>query len=773
MLVLQCRRIDRELVYPPYNEVFRKATHNSYWVNGSSIPTDPLAAGPQQRVLDQALYEHVRAFEFDLHFKSGHAGEFDVYHTDNQDNSTCYALEDCLDLMRRIDYVLPNHELINIILEFKEIGLHLFGDLPLQGHHPPDIDRLLWERLGPRLYTPREFLERCPPGATLRQCASANGWPTTDELRGRYIVNVIGNYLTFNSDAYADYVGDDGGVPNRAAFPLRSVLSADADDPAACVGRCALLRGSEIFWQVENTGKPEISQFLADGGVVRSKAAHMLSDPIPAGKSDDVGSISQDFALSRGYQLIMTDYEWNFINDVRRNVPGSFPWPSLVNRPFFEAADVIPGASRQWKEAALTEPGNRIYFNTTNRFVEADRIDPGSGTRETDPTKMGHAEAFIDQPEGPARERSVEDWEVFPSTTMISHGAGPQNDGTPGDGCFVARSFDSRNEVDVCRVVETNGGRDVAVHLTVRQNGQVKYEDRSKLHKNVVRDQSLGDAFRVRLTRLIHERATIVEIWTANSVAPDGSMEWVRHPVHSALAGGSDIRVGGLLSRQGLAQWNDGVFTGTKLNGADVTLPQFNTKGHAVVDLSWCVTGSCRQSPRPTHETIRSSTTGTAFVGVHETEGRVFGQWRTLYTTDRFEVATSGLYQFQNYNKFLLMKDDPPPGAPFVQLFRCVDWRRFYHQHWLSIDPSCPNPNTKEAYAQNAGRMGYIATKALAGTQPLWHLRKGTHNDGSADTHDHYFAVGNAQRDTKIQQEGYGLVGNVPVGFVYTDGSLP
>ena len=82
------------------------------------------------------------------------------------------------------------------------------------------------------------------------------------------------------------------------------------------------------------------------------------------------------------------------------------------------------------------------------------------------------------------------------------------------------------------------------------------------------------------------------------------------------------------------------------------------------------------------------------------------------------------------------------------------------------------NPNTKEAFAKNAGRIGYIATIQLPGTQALWHLRLGTHNNASGDTHDHYFAVGDAQRDVKINS-GYSLVGVQPVGYVYTPSSLP
>ena len=759
--------------FPSYNQVARKATHNSYWVNGSSFPPDWGAAGVQQRVLDQALFEHVRAFEFDIHYKQSHPGEFDVYHTDNQDNSTCYALEDCLELMRRIDYVLPNHEVINLAIEFKEDVLPLFGNIwgtptNIQDHHPEDLDRLLWERLGPRLYTPREFLERCPRGYTLHDCARDFGWPTIDELRGRYIVTVFGNvqlnFLTNNVASYRDYTDTANGIATRAAFPMRVIAGGNLlpDNPATCTGQCAVRRASEVFWQVEDPGKQDLPQFFAAGGVARSKAAHVIFDPVPPGLEDDVGSISQSFAVPRHYQMIMTDYPWNFIEDYKLWNPSYAP--SAADRPFFQMSDAI-GGPQTFDPDTLVEPGERIFFDTAPRFTAPDRWHDGVGAREVAPEKTGSAEALL----GPTVARIATTWEVFPSTTAESHSHGPRNNGEPGTGCFFARSADLQNEVRVCRVADMNGGRDVTVHVTVREQGVVTYDNQANVHKNVVDAFStLGDAFRIEV--LPDRSGTEVSLMTSNTVLPNGGMEWVLHPVNKARGTGRTFMVNGILSQQGLSATNEVVFTGTTLNGQPLRLAQLQQKnGARIFDLSFCLDGSCRHSTRPTHEIIRR-TGGNVWVGVHETEGRVFGQWRTLYTTDRFEVTTSGLGQFPRYEKFEVAQY---PSSGFVPLYRCVDWRRDYHQHWLSIDVSCPNPNTKEAFAQNAGLMGYISTQPLPGTQPLWHLRKGTHNAGSADTHDHYFAVGDGERDIKRDQEGYSVVGSAPVGYVYTASTLP
>ncbi|MDF0666381.1 MAG: hypothetical protein P0119_09985 [Nitrospira sp.] len=741
---------------PRYNQVFRKATHNSYWVNASTAKADAFAAGPQQRILDQALFEHTRGFEIDIHYKIGHPGEFDVYHTDNQDNSTCYSLEDCLELMRRIDYVLPNHDPINFIVEFKEVALPLFGNLGGQDHHAEDLDRVLWERLGSKIYTPREFLERCPPGYSLRDCAHDYGWPTTDELRGRYIVNVIGNYYR-NDESYRSYTDEGGGILNRAAFPLRSILDHNDDTTDNCTGTCATRRANEVFWQVEDGSKPGLADFLAHGGVARSGAAHMIG-AVPAGNSDDIGKISQQSVLQLGYQMVMTDYPWNFIEDEALRNPSYVP--SAVDRPSFQAHDAIFSMPQQWDPSLLREQGGRIFFDTAIRYTQPDRLTD-VGITEVAPDKTGYAEAFQD-----VTSSSSMAWEVFPSTTSITHGAGPRNNGAPGTGCFFARSLDNQNEVRVCRIALMNRGRDVDVRVTVKDQGAIVYDNTSNVHKNVV-SNGLGDAFRVVLTQ--GDGRTQVSVMTGNVVAPDGTMWWVQHPVNAARGTAAAFYVTGRLARQGLSADHEVVFTGTTLDGQPVTLSQLTISGGRIRDLSFCLDGSCRQSAGTSHAMTRRSG-GNVWIGVHETEGRVFGQWRTLYTTDRFEVSTSGLGQYPRYEKFELSLY---PSDGYVPLYRCVDWRRNYHQHWLSTNGGCPNPSTKEPFALGAGIIGYISTTQQPNMQPLWHLRKGTHNAGSADTHDHYFAVGNAERDIKRNQERYSLVGFAPIGYVYTPATLP
>src|SRR6187549_2814324 len=70
---MECKPWREGCKYPTFDKAFRSATHNSYWVN---FIADAAGSGTQQRLLDQLLHEHVRAFELDLHFEAGHPGEF-------------------------------------------------------------------------------------------------------------------------------------------------------------------------------------------------------------------------------------------------------------------------------------------------------------------------------------------------------------------------------------------------------------------------------------------------------------------------------------------------------------------------------------------------------------------------------------------------------------------------------------------------------------------------------------------------------------------------
>ncbi len=805
---------------PHFDEVFQKGSHNAYWVNNKTSPDDPYAAGTQMRLWDQLVHEHVRSIELDLHRdiddpytgRGSHPGEFRVYHTNEPENSTCFSLADCLQLLQRLDYVLPSHEVIHIALELKQVDRFFYDDglFDDSSFQPEEIDRLLWEHLGPRLYTPVEFMSRCDQTLNLRQCAAQVGWPTVDQLRGRYIVTVHGTETggapgACNERSWWQYASAD--IRTRAAFPMfvaggnaAGITDTGMPDFKAnrynannpefkAIWRRAL--DNTIFFQLEDPENPDFKETDPKGaphtplnrlfhGIVRSTAAHLVDHPVPPrppALEDNVGNIEQTQAVSKGWQIVMTDYPANFILDVRS--VRSPQIPSRVDQPFFHAAEVGLPSKNNFAPNALIEPGSRIYFDTANRITDYDLLDISEGEalihgakHTNDPTKRGAAKLVRVAPQ---REREpVEDWEVFSSTSMVGHSAGPLETTPFGEGCIdVGSSADySGDLLRVCRNPVSTDDRLVNVEVTTWLSGKIFYSKQTALPHHIVQTAPIGDALRVRVDRT--GNGTTISVFTAAEMNPDGSPLWIPYP-DNPFHFTRDLAI------QGLFQVNDGVFTGTRLNGRLIPFSEFNlaqifpggaTAGTAY-DLSFCTDGSCRGQPLDSHESVSTGRGGDSYIGIHETEGSVYDQWRTLYTTDVFEVRSSGLNQFPVFNKFMLLKSNPKPGKPMTPLYKCIDWRRDYHQHWLSTDQSCPNPNTKEPYARSGGQIGYIATRPLPETQPLWHLRKGTQNAGSADTHDHYFAVGNAQRDVKINKEGYSLVGPAPVGWVYVQGALP
>jgi hypothetical protein len=849
---------------PRFNQVFTKSTHNSYWVN--NITTDDIhGAGPQQRLWDQLVHEHVRSIELDLHKdiddplvnRGYHPGEFRVYHTNKTDNSTCFTLADCLQLLQRLDYVLPNHEVVVIHLEFKQLDRPGIDDslfdawnLP-SDFHPEDLDRVLWEHLGSRLYTPGEFMSQCDadhsgPIDTLRDCAGKDyaQWPTIDELRGRYIVTVHGTeqkdwyHGAINERAWWKYAGQDDGQPlvdirHRAAFPMTVIggdaaQSTDAERPAkraeyfehpgdpGFIARYRRALDNTIFFDLEAVdgegGTPV--DFFADSpdsmqhkykAVIRAKASHLIDTPVPnCGDhcNDNVGAIRQDVAVASGFQLFMTDFPANFISDFFQHEGPDLP--SRVDRPFFEAYDVGLGARREFPYDSLREPGQRIYFETGQRWLDRASVEAGTPRRahdlrkgdedqlvlENDPLKQGEARLMRTAP--PRAEEPVEDWEVAPSTSMETHTdpAEVQADKHPpleltpfGKGCFVAESKLNASVnrdgdfVQLCRDVSSDNARDVYVEVTAHGGSAGdSFHKREQLHLHVVQGQALGDVLRVRVDR--GGAGTTVTLWTAAEANPDGTL------FYQPLDAGP-FHFDTDLIEQGLLQENDGVFTGTRLNGGPLDFAQFRAVsrlgaeqpvGH-ITDLSYCGADgqACRPRAYGRRETIQ--TPDGDYVRVHQAHGELFkNQARTLYTTNRFEAYSSGLGEVTE-GKLLLR--NAAPDASWAPVYRCVDWHRDMHVYYLSLSLGCENPGGDRGMPSGGedylpdpdggGRhvLGYISRTPGPGLVPVYHLRDGTGNatDGH-NTHDHLYAVGDADRDAwkarNTEFQNLGIFGYAP-----------
>ncbi len=846
---------------PRLDQVFMKNTHNSYWVN-KHPGDDAFGAGPQQRIWDQLVHEHVRSIEVDLHKdidipatnQGYHPGEFRIYHTNQTENSTTFSLADLLQVLQRFDYAVPNHELVHISIEFKQVDRFgsddsLFDAASfISDFHPEDLDRVLWEHLGSHLYTPGEYLSQCDGHAnirTLRDCSAQDyaRWPTIDELRGRYLVTVHGTDVgsspgATNERAWWMYAGGDGDyrvdIRTRAAFPMFVVGGGEHDydnhlpyqragkyhtytDQFLAIWRRAL--DNTIIWDLEdidsngNTPSPE---FIEDAthvpiwkryhGLVRTGATHMIDFPMPSCSdcSDIVGHFPQVAAIRHGWQILMTDFPANHISDFRWRIEGDQPIiPSRVDHPYFEGYDVGEGDKRHFPIDTMREPGQRIYFDTATRVIDAhaagdhspprfsyDRFNLENTTRESDFHKRGSGQLL--RVAGARASEPVDDWEVFPSTSMETH-----TDSligfhqkllqlTPfGRSCFVAENQPSAMTqpdgewLQLCRVVHSDNERSVSITLTGHSRVEGNLIESWQLDPHLVQGESKGEALRVYIDR--HNEGSTVLLMSAAEMNPDGTPGWQGLP-RSSLRFGSD------LVRQGLLQEGAGVFVGTRLNYAPVDFADFrlvspgdeNIPGGHAYDLSYCgADGSACAARAHAPRELVSMADG-EYVRVHQATGKLFrGQERTIYTTNRYEMRSSGFYELAE-SKFLLRTS--PADASWAPVYHCVDWRRDMHIHYLSTSPACDNngddhgkPYGGPDYLPDGPGgpqrvMGYLSRVPRAGFQPVYHMRTDTENatgesrTPTHDTHDHVFAVGDADKHG-WEQRGYSPYGDV-FGYV-------
>ncbi|MGZ3687545.1 MAG: hypothetical protein ACXVBW_04560, partial [Bdellovibrionota bacterium] len=391
---------------PHFNDVFRMATHNSYWIQRSTIP-EAYASGTQERILDQLLFDRARALEIDIH--PAGAGQWEVYHTNDQSNSICTPLAECLRQLQLFQRALPEHETLTIMLELKAIVDPNFD----AAHRPEDLDRILEEQLGPWLYRPRDFLARCAPGMTMRECAKVAGWPLARELRGKFLFAVLGNWRWCGTghgpSGWADYAQDVGA---RSAFPMESDWTDFSHD--SCHGeyveptRLARAKDASIIRQVEDVYDPRhlatSAQFLAENGLIRGGSGFSLDE--------------QRQRVSHGFQFLQTDYPWFRAYD------------EGLSRPLMLLPD------RQSLEP-LTEPGSRMLFAQN---------------------ASGHGRTFQSE----AVFGSESSWETLVTSTRASPDPKYANLSAPqGRGCLVAsesKDLARGAYVAICRQTAENGG---------------------------------------------------------------------------------------------------------------------------------------------------------------------------------------------------------------------------------------------------------------------------------------------------------------------------
>jgi hypothetical protein len=176
------------------NEIKMLATHNSYkktavplgrlFVSlgtGSSEEGRALKYG-YQSISDQ-LHLGVRSMEFDLRLRKT---EFQLTHVPLVDNSSVapnFSL--ALEEISLFSDNNPNHVPIIILMEIKDDWMILDHALQkMDKEDLIDLDNLLKDKLGNKLYQPKDLIEN---DKTLKETIQTTGWPSINSLLGKVI----------------------------------------------------------------------------------------------------------------------------------------------------------------------------------------------------------------------------------------------------------------------------------------------------------------------------------------------------------------------------------------------------------------------------------------------------------------------------------------------------------------------------------------------------------------------------------------------------------
>ena len=196
-----------------YNEVRQTSSHNAF-----------------QRfegIYDQVVYWRIRSLEIDLHrgkpFRDPLKKDWYIYHVAVIDpDTTVDRLSGFLQIFSGIRRAMPQHEVMTVFLDIKD----RFHTTASASQSAAVLDGLLIDALGEdHIYRPQDLLARDPGAGSLQEAVAAQGWPTLEELRGKFLF-----VLTGGEDELGTYANS-GSANGRVAF-LSTSMSNASDVPA-------------------------------------------------------------------------------------------------------------------------------------------------------------------------------------------------------------------------------------------------------------------------------------------------------------------------------------------------------------------------------------------------------------------------------------------------------------------------------------------------------------------------------------------------------------
>ncbi len=507
---------------PRYNQVYSIATHNSYWVKRAKVH-ELFATGTQERLMDQLLFDQVRTLEIDIHKTRGKKGEWQVYHTGGHKNVFFHDLTDFLKQLQQFDYFLPEHEVVTVVLELKEIFAHNFD----KNHTPADLDKLLKQYLGDKLFTPQHLMQRCPGATNLRDCAASTDtiWPTTQHLRGKFIFLVLGNFhvwpIGHGGAGWADYAVSD----TPAAFPMLSDFSVFNKRGGEKVKpeKLAKAYSASVFQQVENLNDTahlaEVSKFIAAGGIVRGGNSFSLAE--------------QEARIKAGFHMLQTDYPWLHYGG------------KDLTQPF---QPINP--NKNFDTVAFIELGNRIVAQyTMGPDTTLSATDLGLGHRIPTTRALTTWDTLIN---------GFTDWETLPAATRSSPDEAFVNPAREyGMGCLVAKG--SLGAFCICRQTNKKQNAEISVSYGELTGSHTSTSNTHTFKSNLRTSGLAGDAIRLQIMPDSIGTGCTAYAYSSSEMLNSGQALWnLLYTQHFDIP----------LNKQGLiAAGGDVVFTGTKLNG--------------------------------------------------------------------------------------------------------------------------------------------------------------------------------------------------------------
>lgn len=335
-----------------YDQIQQRSIHNAYQ--------------KAEQLIDQLLVHHVRTMELDLH-RWGQAGcpetpgpDWGIYHTIGEAGNNVCKLSEALRLLRSFHRADPNHDVITIHLELKSRGsFEAVGTLDTHG--ADELDAVLQRFLGrDKIFTPADLLAANPGAGTLQQAArprAGGGWPTVDELRGRFILVVHGES---ELDTYATAAN----ASARMCFLMREphVVGVRAHIP-----ELRLPAQLEIVQQ--NPHVVFYGEVLpANAGPVRERFPGVIMRSLQADDPDTFGD-----AQAAGVNLVLTD----------QVDPVAAEWAGTHNEHLypFARAGLRGRLARTDPQVRDLRPRDRWYVFTTHSGDVWDNADSASFAR--------------------------------------------------------------------------------------------------------------------------------------------------------------------------------------------------------------------------------------------------------------------------------------------------------------------------------------------------------------------------------------------------------